>query len=193
MGGIGAARRNLELKARDPDPARSLRVCEALGAEDEGTLLQTDTYFEVPRGRLKLREEPDADAHLLAYERPNLAEPKESLYRIVAIPDPGNLKDALAAVLGIRVVVGKERRLFVLDGVRIHLDRVEGLGSFIEFEGVAAGDADLARFEHLLTDLRRPSRSRTARSSAAATPTCSPARPAPSRPSRSSRSCADPT
>lgn len=39
--------------------------------------------------------------------------------------------------------------------MRIHLDCVDGLGSFIEFEGVAApGDADLMRFEALLADLR---------------------------------------
>jgi adenylate cyclase class IV len=57
---MGAARRNLELKARDVDPKRSLEVCEYLQAEDRGTLLQGDTYFDVPRGRLKLRRETAA-------------------------------------------------------------------------------------------------------------------------------------
>jgi adenylate cyclase class 2 len=64
--------RNLELKARDLDPARSGQVCQELGAEDKGTLIQRDTYFEVPRGRLKIREEPGAVPHLIAYERPDL-------------------------------------------------------------------------------------------------------------------------
>lgn len=58
-------------------------------------------------------------------------------------------------MLGTRVVVSKTRRLFIFERVRIHLDRVDGLGNFIEFEGVASGGADLGRFERLLADLRR--------------------------------------
>ena len=146
--------RNLELKARDRDPARSLQVCRDLGAEDKGTLIQRDTYFEVPRGRLKLREEPDAAATLIAYERPDLTGNKESRYRLVEVPEPAELRDALASVLGITVVVGKARRLFIFEGVRIHLDRVDDLGDFIEFEGVAADGEDPGRFADLLDDLR---------------------------------------
>ena len=61
-------RRNIELKARDPDPARSLQASLDVGASDEGWLRQTDTYFRVPHGRLKLREE-DAVSQLISYER----------------------------------------------------------------------------------------------------------------------------
>jgi len=142
------------LKARDRDPTRSLEVCQELGAEDRGTLIQRDTYFEVPRGRLKLREERDAPATLIAYERPDLAGNKESRYRLVEVPDPANLRAALESVLDVTVVVSKSRRLFIHEGVRIHLDHVEDLGDFIEFEGVAAADEDPARFETLLDDLR---------------------------------------
>ena len=84
--GIGGARRNLELKARDRDPARSVDVCAGLGGDDRGTLNQRDTYFETPRGRLKLREEPGAAAHLIAYERPDLADHSVSRYRLVEVP-----------------------------------------------------------------------------------------------------------
>jgi adenylate cyclase, class 2 len=152
--GIGAPRRNLELKARDRDPARSLQACRDLGAEVKGTLLQRDTYFEAPRGRLKLREEPDAVATLIAYERPDLAGNKESRYRLVDVPEPTELRDALTSALGITVVVSKSRRLFIHAGARIHLDRVEGLGDFIELEGVMAAGDDPARFTELLDDLR---------------------------------------
>jgi predicted adenylyl cyclase CyaB len=147
-------RRNLELKARDLDPARSLRACRELGAEDKGTLTQRDTYFEVPRGRLKLREEPDR-ATLIAYERPDLAGNKESRYRLVEVPEPVEMRAALESVLGVTVVVSKTRRLFLHENVRIHLDRVEGLGNFIEFEAVAAPDEDPSRFTGLLDDLRK--------------------------------------
>jgi predicted adenylyl cyclase CyaB len=152
--GIAEPRRNLELKARDRDPARSLRVCRDLGAEDRGTLLQRDTYFEVPRGRLKLREEPGAVAHLIAYERPDLTGNTESRYRLVEVAEPAELRGALASVLGVKVVVGKSRRLFTFEGVRIHLDRVDGLGDFIEFEGVAADGVDPSGFTGLLDELR---------------------------------------
>lgn len=134
---------------------RSVRICEGLGAEDRGTLIQRDSYFEVPRGRLKLREEPDVGAYLIAYERPDLLDHKESRYRLIEVPEPVELREALAEVLGITVVVSKARRLFIFEGVRIHLDRVDGLGDFIEFEGVAADGGDQGCFADLLDDLRR--------------------------------------
>jgi predicted adenylyl cyclase CyaB len=143
------------LKAKDRDAARSLEVCQGLGAEDKGTLIQRDTYFEVPRGRLKLREEPDAVATLIAYERPDLSGNKESRYRLVEVPEPTDLRAALESVLAITVVVSKTRRLFIHEGVRIHLDRVDGLGDFIEFEGVVADGDDPAQFTALLDSLRR--------------------------------------
>ena len=144
------------MKARDRDPERSRRICEELGAEDRGTLIQRDTYFDVPRGRLKLREEGDAASHLIAYERADLSGQRESRYRIVEVEDADELREALSSVLGVLAVVDKARRLFVSDGVRIHLDRVDGLGDFIEFEGVLDSDDDrsLDRFEELLTELR---------------------------------------
>lgn len=150
---ISPERRNLELKARDRDPARSVRVCRELGAEDHGTLIQRDTYFAASRGRLKLREEPGA-AHLIAYERPDLAGQKESRYRLVEVPEPAELRAALATVLGITVVVEKARRLLTFEGVRIHLDRVKGLGDFVEFEGVATDGEDPIRFADRLDRLR---------------------------------------
>jgi adenylate cyclase class 2 len=148
-------RRNLELKARDRDPARSVEVCLDLGAEDGGTLLQRDTYFKAPRGRLKLREVPDGVAHLIAYERPDLPGEKESRYRLVEVREPVELREALAAALGITVVVEKARRLFLFGGVRIHIDRVDGLGDFIEFEGVAGDGEDPETFTGLLAELRQ--------------------------------------
>lgn len=147
-------RRNLELKARDRDPARSVEACREIGAVDQGVLTQRDTYFDVPRGRLKLREEPDAPATLIAYERPALAGNKESRYRLVAVSDAAGLRGALESALGITVVVTKARRLFAFEGVRIHLDRVEDLGDFIEFEGVAADGEDPTHFSALLDSLR---------------------------------------
>jgi homotetrameric cytidine deaminase len=147
-------RRNVELKARDPHPERSLDRARALGAEDRGELRQRDTYFAAPRGRLKLREQEPGGAELIAYERPDAAEARESRYRITPVADASAARETLDAALGTTVVVDKRRHLLVWDGVRIHLDDVEGLGHFVELEGVADDGSDLARERDLVERLR---------------------------------------
>jgi len=146
-------RRNIELKARDPDPARSLQASLQMGASDEGLLHQTDTYFRVPHGRLKLREE-DTTSHLISYERSDDAVARESRYRLVPVSDPAGLKDALSDALGVLVVVEKSRRLLLWQGARIHLDEVRGLGSFIEIEAVADPVSDLSAEHRRASELQ---------------------------------------
>jgi homotetrameric cytidine deaminase len=141
---VSAPRRNVELKALDPDPVRSLAVCRDLGAEDRGVLRQRDTYFRARQGRLKLREEEPGGAVLIQYDRPDDAAARESRYRLAPVPDPDTLRASLDAALGTLVVVEKERHLLLWDGVRIHLDTVAGLGSFVELEGVAPPESDLS-------------------------------------------------
>ena len=137
-------RRNVEVKASDPDPDRSLGICLELGAEDRGTLVQRDTYFRVADGRLKLREETPGGAALIQYHRPDAALARESRYRIAPVEDGDALREALDSALGTLVVVDKQRRLLLWEGVRIHLDQVDGLGSFLELEGVAPPESDLS-------------------------------------------------
>jgi adenylate cyclase class IV len=150
-------RRNLEIKAIDPDPQATLRAALELGADDEGWLHQRDTYFHAVQGRLKLREAPPEPAELIAYARAELAGPKVSLYRVVQVADHDALIEALSESLGVKVVVEKARRLLRWRNVRIHLDRVEGLGDFVELEAVAASPGGLEverdRVEELRTTL----------------------------------------
>lgn len=148
------ARRNIELKASDVDPEGSLRACVELGADDRGVIVQRDTYFEVARGGLKLREETPGRPHLIQFERPRAREQRESRYRIVEVDDGAVLRAALAASLGVRVEVVKHRRLFLWRNVRIHLDEVERLGTFIELEAVAPAESDLSNEHGLVTELR---------------------------------------
>jgi homotetrameric cytidine deaminase len=150
---LASPQRNLEIKARDPDPAGSLERALALGAEDRGEITQRDTYFGRTAGRLKLREQSPGDAELIEYRRPDDAGPRVSDYRLVPVSDPDALREALDAALGTLVVVEKRRRLLLWEGVRIHLDEVEGLGSFVELE---ATDGDPAKVERLRTELDIP-------------------------------------
>jgi homotetrameric cytidine deaminase len=151
---VPAPRRNVELKARDPDPERTLRLALALGAEDRGDVDQRDTYFAVRRGRLKLREERPGGAWLVGYARADAADARTSAYRLVEVPDPEGLRAALDEALGVRAVVVKRRRLLLWEGVRIHLDEVEGLGRFVELEALADEGSDLAREHALVARLR---------------------------------------
>jgi len=147
--------RNVECKAHDPDPGRTLERALAAGAQERGVLRQRDTYFAVSRGRLKLREEDPGGATLIAYDRPDAASERVSDYRLVPVADPAPLRDALAAASGIAVVVVKRRRLLMFEEtVRIHLDEVQGLGSFLELEAVAQPGSDLARERAQVARLR---------------------------------------
>src|SRR4051794_41953255 len=105
--GMDAPRRNVELKALDPDPQATLERALAAGARDHGELVQRDTYFGAPRGRLKLREEQPGQAHLIAYERADEASARTSAYRIAPVPAAGELRAALDAALGGTQVVEK--------------------------------------------------------------------------------------
>jgi homotetrameric cytidine deaminase len=154
LGPVSEARRNVELKALDPDPARTLERALALGAEDHGVIVQRDTYFRVADGRLKLREEEPGEAHLIAYSRPDAAEVRVSSYRVVPVPDAPALLAALEQAPGVDVVVEKRRRLLLWETVRIHLDEVDGLGSFLELEAVAEPGSDLTREHRQIAQLR---------------------------------------
>jgi homotetrameric cytidine deaminase len=140
--------RNVELKARDPDPARSLERALALGAEDKGEILQRDTYFARARGRVKLREQETGGSpfwdELIEYSRADSLDPRTSTYQRVPVADAAPLREALDAAYGTLVTVTKRRRLLLWEGVRIHLDDVEGLGSYLELEAVADADSDLS-------------------------------------------------
>jgi adenylate cyclase, class 2 len=143
--------RNVELKARLRDLQAAGEIACRLATGHLGVQQQVDTYFHCPHGRLKLREITDfgdshlagslarragAKAQLVWYSRPDEAGAKASDYLLVDVPDPARLKQALAGALGVQVVVSKRREIYLHRNVRIHLDEVAGLGTFLEFEAV---------------------------------------------------------
>lgn len=145
--------RNLELKARIGSIERAEKQARASGAVFKRILIQTDTYFHVRRGRMKLREQEGLPAELVVYEREEVAEERKSDYRRIPVQDSGAMKIGLSDALGILVVVRKERRLFTYRGARIHLDSVDGLGTFLEFEVPDPGEAPPTEVMRELRDI----------------------------------------
>src|ERR1044071_549990 len=133
---MSEARRNIELKARCGDLIGAREVALRLGARDGGVQNQIDTYFNVSHGRLKLREIDGERAELISYDRADVACGRDSWYRIVAVVSPRELAESLGAACGVRGKVVKRRQIYLYHNVRIHLDTVEGLGTFVEFEAV---------------------------------------------------------
>ena len=127
---------NIEIKSRAWDSARIRLLVESLARTSGEQIEQEDIFFVVPRGRLKLRILSTISAELIYYEREDHAGPKESRYVISRTSEPESLRNVLAESLGVRGVVRKKRTLYQIDQTRIHLDEVEGLGSFAELEVV---------------------------------------------------------
>jgi predicted adenylyl cyclase CyaB len=134
--------RNIELKARCPDLAAASAALASLSVHDVGVQQQIDTYFASHHGRLKLREIVGVRAELIWYQRSDEARSRQSDYYVVPVPDPQKLKAALTAALGVRQQVRKRRHVLLWHNVRIHLDDVEGLGTFVEFEAVMSAEDD---------------------------------------------------
>lgn len=136
---------NVEIKARCKDAGFARKYLLANGADFKGTDLQTDTYFNVSSGRLKLRE-GNIENNLIQYDRSNQSGPKNSHFNLIKIEDAFGLKNALAKSIGVKVVVSKRREIYYIKNVKFHIDEVQGLGSFIEIE---AGNllADLSEEE----------------------------------------------
>ncbi len=162
LGAAAAPHENVELKARCPDLATVRRRALDAGARPRGVLEQRDTYFVVPAGRLKLREQRAdpgdgaivVSAELLHYRRADATRSRSSRYRRTPVEDPAAMRALLLDALGPDGEVRKRRELLLAENVRIHLDEVDGLGTFVELEGVVDPVAHprpgtTARVEHL--------------------------------------------
>jgi adenylate cyclase class 2 len=127
---------NIEFKARMRDEKRVRAALETLRPRVAGTDHQIDTYFHIPAGRLKLRQGNIENA-LIFYHRENTARVRTSRVLLCQFTDTAQtrmLKKVLAAALGVVAVVDKVREIYYVDNVKIHLDRVRGLGKFLEVE-----------------------------------------------------------
>ncbi len=143
---------NVEYKAELRDMAMAKATCRAVGASHIITLEQTDTYFRVPSGRLKRRECPGEPTEWIFYDRKDEARPRLSSFTIYA--DNQARERFGVNPLPELVIVRKTRDLYMLDNVRIHLDTVEGLGKFLEFEALVSPGFPVARCHGSVDRLR---------------------------------------
>ncbi|XP_050100135.1 uncharacterized protein LOC126580873 [Anopheles aquasalis] len=159
--------RNVEIKARlagEEEFERRITIAKQLTGTDGELILQNDVFFNVSSRRLKLRYLTHKKSELISYDRPDVAGPKLSQYELLELDDPERLERMLASTVGVRGRVTKRRHLFLHGQTRIHLDAVDGLGHYLEFEtvlrpeqsseeGQRIVDTMMARFEITPDDL----------------------------------------
>ncbi|KAK2183065.1 hypothetical protein NP493_324g00014 [Ridgeia piscesae] len=133
--------KNVEIKANVEDVKKLKVLAEELSLMEGKLIVQEDTFFLVPNGRLKLREIQDDKAQLIFYKRSDTTSAKLCEFHTTNVSDPKQLKCVLGAALGVRGVLKKQRLLYMVDQTRIHIDQVEGLGEFMELE-VVLGESD---------------------------------------------------
>lgn len=132
--------RNVEIKARINTIESVTSMAAALANEGPFEIAQDDTFFRCDAGRLKLREFSTGSGELIFYRRENQHGPKESFYLRSPTSDPKTLREALSLAYGQVGRVLKQRTLFLVGRTRVHIDRVEALGHFLELEVVLADD-----------------------------------------------------
>ena len=149
--------KNLEFKVRTESLDSLLPRLADLNATHSETVHQVDTYFQNPKGRLKLRETDESGkGWLIYYERPNELESRYSIYQLCIIAEPAVLKGLLTAALGIKIIVKKQRSIWMYNNTRIHLDTVADLGEFVELETVFQGQTEtdaIKEHHHVKTTL----------------------------------------
>jgi len=126
---------NIEIKAKVSNISKIRNILLSKKAKFIGIDKQTDTYFDVKNGRLKLRE-GNIENNLIFYERSNKKEPKQSDVNLYKSVPKSELKTILSKAVGIKVVVEKEREIYFIENVKFHIDRVKNLGTFVEIEAI---------------------------------------------------------
>lgn len=125
-----------EFKARLRNEEHIRAVLKALRARFVGVDHQVDTYFRVPHGRLKVREGRIENA-LIFYERANSPRARLSRISLLPLPPMNRMRAVLAGALGVLAVVDKRREIYFVGNVKVHLDRLRGLGRFVEVEAIS--------------------------------------------------------
>jgi len=145
--------RNVEIKACVESFDSIIPAVRALADKAPVEIIQDDTFFACQNGRLKLRVTSANEGQLIFYRRENQKGPKESFYLISHTTSPDTLRDSLSLAYGQIGRVRKKRLLYLVGRTRVHLDKVEDLGNFLELEVVLDGDEDVEIGKEIAQDL----------------------------------------
>ena len=139
---------NIEIKAKSDEQSKVRELIKSRNAIGKGIDHQIDTYFNVARGRLKLRE-GNIENNLIHYIRENKVGPKQSQITLFKSEPDSTLKEILSNSIGILAVVDKKREIYFIKNVKFHIDTVKSLGTFIEIEAIdkdgTIGEAELLK------------------------------------------------
>jgi len=141
-----------EIKAKHENHDYIKGIFKTLNASFKGIDNQIDTYFKVPKGKLKLRE-GNIENYLIYYERNEVKGVKQSNVILYKLRASSTLKQILMNVLSPLVVVYKRREIYYIDNVKFHLDTVNDLGKFVEIE--ARDEFNLIPHDRLFNQVKR--------------------------------------
>ena len=138
---------NIEFKAKTNNSISLEQKLLSLSPQFVGEDHQRDTYYDVQIGRLKLREGNIENA-LIWYQREDVAGAKQSDILLYKHAPDDALKQIITKLHGIKIVVDKIRKIYFVENVKFHFDRVEGLGLFIEVEAIdSTGEIGLEKLK----------------------------------------------
>ncbi|HVZ95114.1 MAG TPA: class IV adenylate cyclase, partial [Phycisphaerales bacterium] len=143
---------NVEYKSELRDPQLGKMILSRSGARFITFMKQRDTYYRIAEGRLKKRESSDEPTEFVFYHRADRVRPKLSHFQIYG-------EEEAAAKFGpqplpVWMVIEKEREVWMHDGVHIHVDKVEGLGSFIELQALVTPWQHIGKCQESIAQLR---------------------------------------
>lgn len=118
---------------------------ESVGAEERGTVEQSDTYYDAPHRvfaetdealRVRRVREDGAEESRITYKGPKVDAASKSREEIETGVEDGDDAGAIFDALGFTpaATVHKTRTYFRYDGYTVVLDDVEGLGQYVEVE-----------------------------------------------------------
>lgn len=144
---------NVEVKVRIDDPSAWASRLECVAGERVVGLAQEDTFYAVSRERLKMRCDLDGQCELIYYRRPDREGARVSAYSRQPVRDVATRRAELEACFGVCETVRKMRSVFIVEGARVHLDHVEGLGNFVEIAVPVTDDCSIHRAHALAARL----------------------------------------
>lgn len=143
---------NVDFKCELRDPGLARLALKRFGAVCATTVHHRDTYYRVPDGRLMRREAEGEPVEFVLYHRVDRAHPTISRFSIFT-EDEARLRYGTRE-LPVWVEVTKDREIWLVDNARVHIDRVDGLGWFMEIDVLVSRDFHIGKCHDLIGRIR---------------------------------------